>query len=459
MLSRILNKPVLDKLVFWGTAAPPHVVSQNDWAADFRSVNIIYPDTTTTAFFGDTDFTVATWVKPTNVSAFDQQVPYSQWNGNGGERKFYFVNDNAADYVGFFVFKQGFGDAGVTTLGGHGKMVNGNWYRLVGIHRKDHNVSLYRNGQFVDLTAWTHGVESADEPTRQQPWVGGLSRGGINYDPDRFWRGAIGPTCYYTRPWTSQEVVWDYNDGKGRRYSELGRAGTDGELLLNNLIAFWQLTEQDTGLGPYIVRRDSHTGHHDLTQRIGGSPVSVEGILPKKSIADDERVYQLTDRSPEGNSLTQSDNDRRPYWDAQSHVVSIEPGNLLKNTAFTGLHGAQLSLYLVSILKRSTELRPWLFLSHGGIANPGLKIYREDDMLKVKAWIGGGTKELSYRLSYPAERLIEIHYNGHRLSLWENGRQRAAVHATGGFTHPLDTLDLGPDHGFSELMIYDEAHR
>jgi len=415
--------------VFWGTAEPRHVVPQNDWAANCKSINIIHPDTTATEFFGDTDFTVATWVKPTNVSAFDRQSPYSQWNWNGEERKFYFVNDNAADYVGFSVFKKGINEGSVTTLGGLGKMVNDKWYRLVGIHRKNVRISLYINGQFVGSVAWTHGVEPADGPIPQQPWLGGISRGGPNYDVDQYWRGVIGPTCYYTRAWTFQEVIWDYNKGKGRRYSELGRAGTDGELLLNNLIAFWQLTEQDTGLDPYIVRRDSHVGHHDLTQRIGGSPVSVEGILPKRSIADDERVHQLTDRSPKDNSLIQPDHDRRPYWDAQSQVISIEPGNLLMNTAFTGLHGAKLSLYLVSILKRSTEPRPWLFLSHGGIANPGLKIYQEDDMLKVKAWIGGNIKELSYRLSYPAERLIEIHYNGHRLSLWENGRQRAAVPA------------------------------
>lgn len=463
--------PVLRNLVFWGTAHPRYIVPQNDWArgsdSGSDSMSIIYPDDAETAFFGNTDFTVATWVKPTNTSAHATQSPYSQWNWNGLERKFCFINNSSLlpspppfspNSVGFFVCKVGIGNQGITTSS---KMLDGNWYRLVGIHKMGLAISFYVNNQFVGSVPWIHGVETGHGLYPQQPWLGGISAGGINFALNEHWRGHIGPTCYYNRVWMSQEVAWDYNGGRGRRYSELGHAGTDGESLLDDLVAFWQLTEEDTRGGLYSVRRDSHTGRHDLTKRIGGfNPVSVAGVLPKvEPIADDERIHQLTDRSPQGNSIVQPDHAFRPYWDAQSRVISIEPGAVFTKAGFTGLPGRQLSLYLVSILTDSTENKPWLHLSAGGSGNTGLRIYRENERLKVKAWIGGSARELSYHLSYPAERLLELHYNGYRLSLWENGQQRASVVATGGFANPLSRLDLGPGQGLKELLIYNEAHR
>jgi hypothetical protein len=431
-----IRKPTMRNLVFWGTAADGYVVPQQDWASAFE-------------------------VKPTNTAAFNTQYPYSQYNINGAERKFYFVNNDSLNYVGFGVYKDSPpGSREVTTQGGLGKMLNNTWYRLVGIHKKGVEISLFINNQFAGSLPWTQGVETGDGPRPQQPWLGGISRGGINYDVNQFWRGCIGPACYFTRVWTPQEVAWDYNNGFGRRYSELGTAGTDGSNLLNDLVAWWQLTEEDTGLGPYIVRRDSHTGQHHLTRIIGQNPISVSGILPKtEPIADDDRVQELTDRSPQGNSIVQTDDALRPFWDARFEVVSIEPGAVFANTSFTGLTGHRLSLYLVSVVNESAENQPWLHLSDGGGANTGLKIYRENDTLKVKAWIGGSVRELSYALSYPAERLFEVHFNGARLSLWENGQRKATTVARGSFDDPLNRLELGPRQGLKELLIYNEAHK
>lgn len=455
-----IRKPAMRNLVFWGTAGADYVVPQQDWASAFEG-SFLYPSETTTAFFGDTDFTVAAWVKPTNTAANNIQYPYSQFNNgtSGAESKFYFVNNDSLNYVGFGVHKNAApGSSEVTTQGGLGKMLNNKWYRLVGIHKKGIEISLFVNNQFAGSVPWTHGVETGQGPL--QPWLGGVSRGATNYDVNHYWRGCIGPTCYYTRVWTPQEVAWDYNSGVGRRYSELGATGTDGSNLLSDLVAWWDLTEEDTGLGLYIVRRDSHTGQHHLTRIIRDNPVSVSGILPKtEPIDDDDRVQELTDRSPQGNSIVQTDDALRPYWDARFELVSIEPGAVFANTNFTGLTGHELSLYLVSVVNESEENQPWLHLSDGGGANTGLKIYRENDTLKVKAWIGGSVRELSCALSYPAERLFEIHFNGTRLSLWENGQRKATVRASGSFDDPLNRLDLGPRQGLKELLIYDEAHK
>ncbi|MCZ6680562.1 MAG: hypothetical protein O7E52_25300 [Candidatus Poribacteria bacterium] len=458
---RAPRSPLMDHLVFWGTAAAEYLVPQNDWAADFRSnISIIYLDDAETAFFGDTDFTVATWVKPTDVSAYNIQCPYSQWNWNGIERKFYFMNDDTENNVSFAVFKQGVGSGIIKTQNNLGKMQNNRWYRLVGMYNKGVETSFYVNNQFVGSLPWTHGIEPGDGKWPQQPWIGDISRGGRNYDINQYWRGHIGPTCYYTRLWTPQEVVWDYNSGKGRRYSELGQPSTDGEDLLNGLVAFWQLTEEDTGRGSYVVRQDAHTGQHHLTRIIGSNPVSVAGILPKtEPIGDDERVQGLTDRSARGNSIVQTNSTLQPYWDAKSAVVSIEPGSVFIQPNFSGLDGRRLSLYLVSIVKDSTESEPWFHLSDSGRENTGLKLYRDNDTFKLKAWIGGSARTLSYRLSYPAERLFEVHYNGNVLSLWENNTQKASLVVVGSFDHPLNQLKLGPEQGLKELLIYSEVQR
>lgn len=111
----------------------------------------------------------------------------------------------------------------------------------------------------------------------------------------------------------------------------------------------------------------------------------------------------------------------------------------------------------MSVVNHGSENEPWLHLSSGGRDNTGLKIYRENNTLSVKAWIGGKTRRLSYVLSYPAERLFDVHYNGTRLSLWENGERKATVAAAGGFDGLPDRLELGPKQGLRELLIYNEA--
>jgi hypothetical protein len=457
--------PALPGLMFWGTASPEHLIPQNDWAGEFGpSITVIHPSPTSTAFFGNTDFTVATWVRPTNIAASTLQIPYSQWNWNGNERKFYLFNDTTNNRAGFAVFgtlASGAGaSAAVTTQGGLGRMVDRSWYRLVGIHRRGVDITFYLNNQLVGTTLWTAGVNPGTGPNPQQPWIGGISRGGINYDMNQYWRGQIGPTCYSTRVWSPEEVAWDYNGGRGRRYAELGEPGTHGENLLTDLVAFWQMTEEDTGTGPYIVRRDSHTGGHHLTNLQHTHPGSAPGVLAKlEPVADDERVHQLTDRSPRGNSIVQPDQALRPFWDAESEVISIEAGNVFVNPGLTGLDGRALSLYLVSVLEDSTEAEPWLHVSEGGMENSGVKIYRDGSTLRVRAWIGGGLRELTCGLSYPAERLLEVHYDGRQVSVWENGRMNAFAPCPGGFDHPLTQLALGPVQGFKELLIYNEAHQ
>jgi hypothetical protein len=441
-------------------ADPTDLTPAAAWAGVFGTPNVSFVSPrTTTAFFGDTDLTVASWVMPTDTAAFPEQYPYCQWNMNGSERKFYFVNDVASDAIRFGVSKAGTSVA-ATTQGGLGAMRNGSWYRLVGCHEKGNESRLYVNGQLADRRPHTIGIETGDGPAPQQPWLGGLCRGGISYDVNQYWRGRIGPTSYYTRSWTQQEASWDYNAGAGRGHRELGQLGTGGAALLTGLVAHWEMTEEDTGVGPYVPRRDASPSRHDLHPvQDGTQPRSGAGILPRADpIGEGDRVQRWIDRSPLGNDLTQSDGDRRPYWDSRAKVLSLEAGTSLSRSGLAGLSGRELSIYVVTIVKDATLGDPWLGIRGAGPAS-GLALYRDRDRLVASAWIGGRTRELSFRLSYPAERLIELHYGGGRCSLWENGTARASTRAVGGFGQPLTSLLLGPRQGLGELLIYNQAHQ
>jgi hypothetical protein len=183
---------------------------------------------------------------------------------------------------------------------------------------------------------------------------------------------------------------------------------------------------------------------------------SAVGILPRTdAIAESERVQTWVDRSPLGNDLTQPDNEHRPFWDANAQVVSIEDGTWLSRSRLAGLAGRELSVYVVSIVKEATTREPWLRLR--GPNGEALRVYRSQDRLVADARIGGRRRQLSFALSYPAERLIEVHYGHGRLSLWENGAQRASTRAAGGFGQRLTSLRLGPDQGLTEVLVYDEA--
>lgn len=447
--------PELHDLVFWGTADPAYLPPPAARAGVFGTPNVSFiAPQPTTAFFGDADLTVASWVMPTDTGAFARQSPYCQWNINGNERKFYFANDVDSDQIEFGVFKA----PAAAVLTTQGAMANGVWYRLVGCHDEGNQmIRLYVNGQLVDSRSHTAGIETGDGLSPQRPWLGDFSRGDTNYDVNQFWRGFIGPTSYYARVWSPQEVSWDYNAGSARGYGEVGQAGTDGAALLNGLVAHWEMTEEDTGLGPYVVRRDASAGQHHLHE-LGTHPTSAPGILANpEPIGESQRIERWVDRSPLQNDLTQSDHARRPFWDSRTDVVSIEAGTSLARTGLAGLDGDELSVYVVSIVKDAAPGDPWLRLDGG--AGPGLTLYRDGDRVVANASIGGRTRELSFQLSYPAERLLEVHYDGRRFSLWENGSLKASTRAAGGVGQQLTALQLGPSQGLSELLLYNGAHR
>jgi hypothetical protein len=464
------DSPTARDLIFWGTASPHHVIAQNDWAGEFgrSGGSIIYPAPVTTAFFGDTDFTVATWVQPSDTCAYHRQYPYTQWNETGTaagvERKFAFFNDVSLNQVGFSVYKA---PAGEATVSRAGSLTKGRWYRLVGIHRKGSHVAFHVDAHLVGSRPWPHGVEPCDVPSRQLPWLGGVSLGGRNSHPEMYWRGLIGPTCYYTRAWTDREVAWDYHQGRGRRYGELGAPGTHGAHLRDGLVAFWPMTEEDRRNSPYlhqenlpniVIRQDAHTGGHHLASLLGAFPLSGPGVLRRTDpVADDDRIHQVTDRSRLRNHVCQPDHALRPYWDSQSRVVSIEPGTSLESPALRGLDGRYLSLFLVSVLGESTEADPWVHISHDGVPDTGLKLFRDGGALTAKAWIGRGESTVSCDVPYPVERLVEVHFDGKELRLFANGEPRASTAIAGRFADPLDHLTLGPTQGLRELLIYNRS--
>jgi len=450
------QSPEARNLAFWGTAKPSYLQPAAVWAGKFGppGLQFIRPRATS-AFFGDTDLTVATWVMPTDTAAFAEQCPYSQWNVNGEERKFYFLNNVAKNTIEFGIFKKPDNVTAKTQVA----MRNGVWYRLVGVHEHGKEIRLYVDGQLLARQPHTFGIGTGEGARPQLPWLGNRSCGDTNYDANSYWRGLIGPTSYYTRVWTEQEVAWDYNGGSARRYCELGQRETASAAMHDALVAHWEMTEEDTGVGPYIPRRDASPGQHHLHPVAGGThPRCAVGILQKtEAIEESDRVERWIDRSALGNHLTQGVNEQRPFWDANANVVSVEAGTSLACTTVAGLAGQELSVYLVSIIKAAHTTDPWLHLSGGGQAT-GLQLFRHQDRLVAETWIGGQRQELSFALSYPAERLIELHYGHGRLSLWESGSMKASTPAVGGFGQ-LTSLRLGPSQGLSELLIYDEAHQ
>lgn len=442
-------------LACWYTAAVPSLRPPAHPASRFGpDITVLRPAAGTTAFMGDTSFTVAAWVQPTDTAAAAIQYPCTQWNVNGPERRFWLQNDSGSQHVEFTVCRD-FRAATARTGAGHGALQNGRWYRLVGVHRHGVGIELHVDGALVARTAWADGVESGDGPQPQQPWIGGISRGDDNYDRGSQWRGGIGPVLYAERAWTVDEIAWDYNGGGGRPYEALLGALPPDVRPLDGLVAFWPMTEEDDGIGPYVIRRDAHVGGHHL-QTLGSSrPVSGPGFLARSSpITDGERVHQVLDRTPAAVPLDEQAPRAGPHWDEDGEALDLQDSPL--STApgrLTAIDRRDLSLLVVAALQDSAPDAPWLHLSHQGDPETGLKLYHDGGQLVLQARVGGAMHRLISSLDLPAERLIEVRYRLGRLSLHENGAQKASVRATGGFDHPLDTLAVGPRQGWRELIV------
>lgn len=161
--------------------------------------------------FGHEDFTIGCWFKPETLYGGDYPMPFIHKGNAGGATYYeYFLGANESKKVGLKTRD------GNTEWGS--VMTEGNWYFAVGWHVASENKSYLQvnNGSALSYTD-TKG-------------------GGTTYNDIRFGRnqytghdvgikGILDEMFFYRRALSDNERSWLYNNGDGRRYSELRSGG------------------------------------------------------------------------------------------------------------------------------------------------------------------------------------------------------------------------------------------
>lgn len=161
--------------------------------------------------FGHEDFTIGCWFKPETLYGGDYPMPFIHKGNAGGATYYeYFLGAGTSKKVRLATRD------GNTEWGS--EMTTGNWYFAVGWHVASENKSYLQvnNGSALSYTD-TQG-------------------GGTTYNDIRFGRnkytghdvgikGILDEMFFYRRALSDNERSWLYNNGDGRRYSELRSGG------------------------------------------------------------------------------------------------------------------------------------------------------------------------------------------------------------------------------------------
>lgn len=161
--------------------------------------------------FGHEDFTIGCWFKPEDLYEGDYPMPFIHKGNAGG-----------ATYYEYFLGASPSKKVRLSTRGGSTEwgsvMTTGNWYFAVGWHVASENKSYLQvnNGSALSYTDTQGGGT-----TYNDIWFGRNLRVG---DVAGI-KGIVDEMFIYRRALNDDERSWLYNNGDGRRYSELRSGG------------------------------------------------------------------------------------------------------------------------------------------------------------------------------------------------------------------------------------------
>lgn len=119
------------------------------------------------------------------------------------------------------------GSGGVVTVTSSAKISTGTWHTWIATFDRAGNLTIWLDGVSI-ATADISGKTGDCVPGLM--WIGQYSRGGERWD------GPIAGPLYANRVLTEAEIAFLHNNGKWRRWAELGVAATDGSALTSSVI-------------------------------------------------------------------------------------------------------------------------------------------------------------------------------------------------------------------------------
>ena len=165
--------------------------------------------------FGHEDFTIGCWFKPEALYGGDPEDDYPMPFIHKG-------NEGGATYYEYFLGASVSKKVRLSTRGGSiewgSVMTTGNWYFAVGWHVASENKSYLQvnNGSALSYTDTQGGGT-----TYNDIWFGRIHRLGAEAGI----KGIVDEMFVYRRALNDDERSWLYNNGDGRRYSELRSGG------------------------------------------------------------------------------------------------------------------------------------------------------------------------------------------------------------------------------------------
>lgn len=171
--------------------------------------NLFYNDTTGLYAFGNTDFTIAAWVKATSL--IDNMTIIGRGNFDTGDRDF--IVYYSTGLFGFNTYEAAGGG------GGHGcsadePVFTGVWYLV--ISEWDTTADRIRQSVNADLT--NEGFSATGGSGIYASGSQELSVGLMNGVEGTNWDGVLGPIMIWNRLLTAAEKTKLYRDGKGLQY-------------------------------------------------------------------------------------------------------------------------------------------------------------------------------------------------------------------------------------------------
>ncbi len=241
---------------------------------------------------GDIDFTMLGWVYLDSGDSNQTFFAKSQDAGDNSEYVVQYLTSN--DKFRFVVSPDGTSNTTAVTANVLGVASTGTFYFIVAWHSAAANtINIQVNDGTADSGAYSSGLSDQDGDFT----IGSEHGGGTSMDG----RGASVLFCKCI--FTAAEKSWLYNSGSGRRYHELGIAGTACSNCTTSLEGAWDLSETSGS------RADSH-GSNTLTDN--NTVTSAGWAVNDFSTAEQQAILDGLD----------SDLSDRNGWDSQTFDTS-----------------------------------------------------------------------------------------------------------------------------------------
>jgi len=242
---------------------------------------------------GDISFTIAGWVYFDTLPAIGSHFGLiGKWVSAVGTREYLIFVNNSGGTTTFRLQVRDTGDtatveAAATTFGA---ISTGTWYFFIAYHDSATNlIGISVNDGAFNTAATAGGVLNGTAPFE----VG-------RYNVANYFNGRMHDVIIAKQIYTAAEKTFLYNSGNGRRFEDLGLAGTDGANInaASGGVAYFKLGEESG------TRADSW-GSNTLTDN---ATVTQNDGVSLKDPVDGDNVRQATDLSGNGNHLTQTGN-------------------------------------------------------------------------------------------------------------------------------------------------------